>query len=509
MRRSRSIWIGAVAASLLLSACGANPLRAIPDTDAPVSSNQPTTPTHHLAAGVNVLEISITPGEAKVAVGQSTQFTVTLKLSTGQTVYDPQLVSWSLGDPLAGQVDNMGILTPNQPRSTTLRAQLQGKTAEAQVTITPAVYSWQQVPSPTQNDLFAARMVARNDAWVVGANGTVLHYFGNQWQPYYGSRIAQDASLRGIHFADNATGFIVGGKGTEEKPTGAVAYKFDNGNWNETPMTVSGGLRGVWAQDATHAWAVGGDAEGKVLLMKWNGYTWQRDTSYSGKGALNAVHMIGSEGWAVGRSGNDALVLHFNGQKWESQNLPLGTGVFEGTELKGLYMVNGEQGYAVGWAKPTVGFRKGLVLKLDSRGQQRFQWTQWERMEAADGKTQYLDQVPLNAISMFGGGQGWILGSTITPKVWLPLNPMNDVYGNLLSFDGTSYAIDNSYWKYNLSQEFTGIHMLPEGDGVVVGRKGYLMQRAYDWRQLGQYPTSAGGGAAAPGTGTYPYSGTR
>ena len=501
----RSIWIGAVAASLLLPACGGKVIgSAIPEPNVPVTSNQPTTPIHHLAPGVNVLEIAITPGEAKVAVGQSTQFTVTLKLSNGQTVYDPQLVSWSLGDPLAGQVDSMGILTPIQPRSTMIRAQLQGKTAEAMVTITPAVYSWQQVPSPTQNDLFAARMITRNDAWVVGAAGTVLHYFGNQWQPYYG-QIAQDATLRGIHFADNATGFIVGGKGEEEKPTAAVAYKFENGNWVSTAINATGGLRGVWAQDVNHAWAVGGDAEGKVLLMKWNGQSWQRDQSYSGKGYLNAVHMIGSEGWAVGRAGNDALVLRFDGQKWAAQTLPFGTGVFEGTELKGLYMVNGEQGYAVGWAKPTVGFRKGLVLKFDSRGQNRYTYSKWERMEAADSKTQYLDQVPLNAISMFGGGQGWMLGATITPKVWLPLNPMNDVYGNLLSFDGTTYGIDNSYWKYNLSQEFTGIHMLPEGDGIVIGRKGYLMQRSYDWRQLGQYPAAGNDGAPVPGTQTPGY----
>lgn len=506
--KSRSIWIGAVAASLLLSACGRNTLTAIPDTGVASSTNQPTTPLRHLAPGVNVLEISISPGEANVAVGQSTQFSVALKLSTGQMVYDPQLVAWSLGDPLAGQVDGMGILTPSQPRSTTIRASVQGKTAEAKVTITPAVYSWQQVQSPTQNDLFAGRMVARNDAWVVGANGTVLRYFGNQWQPYYG-RIDQATTLRAIHFADNATGFIVGAKGTEEKPGGAVAYKFDNGNWTETPITASGGLRGVWAQDATHAWAVGGDAEGKVLLMKWNGFSWQRDTSYGGKGVLNAVHMVGSEGWAVGRAGSDALILHYDGQKWSPQTMPFGTGVFEGTELKGLYMLNGEQGYAVGWAKPTVGFRKGLVLKFDSRGQNRFTYSRWERVEAADAKTQYLDQVPLNGISMFGGGQGWLLGATITPKVWLPLNPMNDVYGNLLSFDGTTYAIDNSYWKYNLSKEFTGIHLLPEGDGIVVGRQGYLMQRAYDWRQIGQFPSAGTGGGSTvpqvPGSGQYPY----
>jgi photosystem II stability/assembly factor-like uncharacterized protein len=472
---------------------------AVPEPNVSYGSNQPTTPKHHLAPGVNVLEMTLSPAEAKVSVGQSARFTPTLKLSNGQTVYDPMLVSWSLGDPLAGTIDDQGIFNPTQPRSTVVRCELQGKVAEAKVVISPAVYSWQQVPSPTQNDLFAARMISRNDAWVAGANGTVLRYFGGQWQPYYG-QVAQDATFRAIHFADNAAGWMVGYRGEEAKPSEALAYRYENAQWVATQTGAKGSFHGVAAQTPTQAWAVGGDEAGKVLIMKWNGNSWVRDNTYSGKGHLNAVQMVGSNGWAVGRSGNDALVLQYDGQKWQRATLPMGTGLFEGSELKGLYMINGEQGYAVGWAKPTVGFKKGLVFKFDSRGNHRFQYSNWERVEGADAKTKYLDQVPLNAVAMFGGGQGWMLGATITPKVWLPLNPMNDVYGNLLSFDGTSYGIDNSYYKYNLSSEFLGIHLLPEGDGIVVGRKGYLMQRSYDWRQVGQYPTQNGSGAAVPGT---------
>ncbi|MBM3275832.1 MAG: hypothetical protein FJZ00_11810, partial [Candidatus Sericytochromatia bacterium] len=191
--KQRSIWIGAVAASLLLGGCGKLTTMAVPEPNVSYGSNQPTIPKRHLAPGVNVLEMTLSPAEAKVSVGQSARFTPTLKLSNGQTVYDPLLVAWSLGDPLAGTIDDQGIFNPTQPRSTVVRCELQGKIAEAKVVITPAVYSWQQVPSPTQNDLFAARMISRNDAWVAGANGTVLRYFGSQWQPYYG-QMAQDAT---------------------------------------------------------------------------------------------------------------------------------------------------------------------------------------------------------------------------------------------------------------------------------------------------------------------------
>lgn len=497
---TRSFLIGAIAASLLLAGCGKSLNTAIPEPTTALPGAQQGQPAHHLAAGVNVLEIALAPGDSKIAVGATQRFTVTLKLSNGQTVYDPLLVKWSVADPQSGSIDDLGNFTPTQPRTTAIRAELQGKVAEARVAITPAVYTWQQVPSPTSQDLYSARMVARNDAWVVGAHGTVLHYFNSQWQPYQG-QIAPDATLRGVHFADNAAGWIVGGKGEAEKPTAPVAYQYQNGNWVATAVGATGGFRAVASQDMTHAWAAGSDGDGKVLLMKWSGSVWQRDTSFSGKGALNAIQMMGSEGWAVGRDGNDALVLRFNGTKWEKQALPFGTGTFEGSELKGIQMINREQGYAVGWAKQTLGYKKGLVFKFDSRGTTRFQWSQWDRMEAADGKTQYLDQVPLNAVAMFGGDQGWMIGNTISPKVMLPLNPINDVYGNLLSFDGTTYAIDNSYWKYNLSKEFLGIHLTPEGDGVVCGRSGYLMLRSYDWRQQSTTAYGAPSGTApVPGT---------
>ncbi len=507
MRTKRSYLAGAMVAAMLLTACGESPGAAIPDgTTVASTSDYPTTPVHHLPPGVGVESLMLSPASVSISVGSTQQFTPTVKLTDGQTVYDPQLVQWSVGDPAAGSVDYTGVFTPTAPRTTNVSISLDGKTAEAAVTITPAVYSWQQVASPTSADLYAGKVISHNEAWAVGAQGTVLHFLGGQWQIYQGQGFDQGTTLRAIDFSDPSTGWMVGTEAPPGQTGVCVAYAYANGTWVPMPIQATGELRGVAVADRSNAWAVGQDASGKILIMHWAGQGWQRDTSVEDSGRLNAVQMMGDEVWAVGEDDNEPVILHYDGTAWSTNRLPITTGLFETGELRAICMLNQQQGYAVGEYQSPVGSNgfdvpKGLMLKYDSRGQNLFTWSNWTRMSAADTQVQYLDQVPLNGISMLGGGQGWVVGQTVNPQVWLPLSPINAVYGNFLDFDGTTYTIDNSYFKYNLSPTFNGIDVLPQGDGLVVGSQGYIMQRSYDWRQQSTLPSSSNTGTAAvPGT---------
>ncbi|MBU6430242.1 MAG: hypothetical protein KGR26_14600, partial [Cyanobacteria bacterium REEB65] len=269
------------------------------------------------------------------------------------------------------------------------------------------------------------------------------------------------------------------------------------------PTNVTGQLRGVAVMDRSHAWAVGQDAKGKIMILHWDGMSWQRDTSVESSGHLNAVQMLDNQAWAVGQENDAPVILHYDGTHWSNDRLPVSTGLFQTGDLRAIDMINDQQGYAVGVDQPTIGFQGGLMFRYDSRGQNLYTWTNWTRMSAADAKIQYLDQVPLNGIAMLGGGQGWVIGQMINPQEWLPLAPINALYGNLLAFNGTNYTLDNSYFKYNLAQQFNGIDMLPQGDGLVVGSQGYLMQRTYDWQQMGAAPTVSNSGTApVPGVQT-------
>ncbi len=457
-----------------------------------------------LPAGVSVLNMTISPGTLEVSVGQPQRFAVELKLSDGQTMTDPRLVQWSVADPQAGSIDDQGIFTPSSPRITAVRALVQNKVAEAKLTIKTAAYSWQQVDSRTTADLFDAKVLSPNEAWVVGAQGTILRYYNNTWQPIAN---LPGNTLRSVDFSDPSTGWIVGHTGEEKTPKDILTLGYVNGRWIQAPTSVPGALYSVSSVDASNAWAVGQDSAGKALLMRWNGRSWTRDTSYTGKGRLNAVQMLGASlGWAVGQEGGDAVVLRFDGSTWKKDRLPFGFGAFSGSELKGVHMLNAQQGYVVG-RKTVLGTTglvdKGVMLEFDSRGDRDFKWSNWKDLDAASPQTKFLDQVPLNGISMLSGNQGWILGATVTPETLNP-NPVLDVYGNLLAFNGTEYRIEEGYYKVNLAREFTGVDILPLGDGIIVGRQGYVMQRAYDWRQRPVMQTPGQNQTTNPTTGQDP-----
>ncbi len=440
-----------------------------------LSNQRPTLP-----AGVSVLGMTLTPNTLSVSVGQPQRFAIELQLSNGETATDPRLVQWSVADPQAGSIDDQGVFTPTTPRITAIRAFVQNKVAEARLTIKTADYSWQQVDSRTTADLFDAKVLNPNEAWVVGAQGTILRYYNNTWQT-----VTQRTgnTLRSIDFSDPSTGWIVGHTGEEKNPGTILTIGYTGGQWVQTNTTLKGALYGVSSLNSNSAWAVGQDADGKILLMKWNGRNWTRNTSYTANGRLNAVQMLGeSSGWAVGQEGKDAVILRFDGSSWKKDRLPFGFDTFKSSELKGIHMLNAQQGYVVGRKSPLIGYDKGLMLKLDSRGQNDFTWSNWDEMDAASKQTKFLDQVPLNGISMLSGNEGWLLGATITPSTLNP-NPVQDVYGNLLAFNGADYKIEEGFYKVNLAREFTGVDVLPLGDGLIVGRQGYVMQRAYDWRQ--------------------------
>lgn len=492
MTQTGRTWWAGLCLALAVTGCGRPAVPALPD---PLGSNgsqlQQQPPSARLPVGVTATSIRLSATEAKVAVGSTNRIRVEVALSNGQLVTDPRLCQWSVSDPQAAAVDQTGLVTGLNPRSARVRAQVGTVVAELDIDIVPALLAWQQVTSPVVADLFGVRMLSRQDGWAVGARGTILRWVGQQWVVHPG---ATDAGVthRGISVSEPGTGWIVGHRGTEDNPQGAVAMALAGQQWISVPVPATGGLRAVATIDRERAWAVGADGSGRVLIMRWTGRNWVQDTTWTGKGSLNAIQMIGTEGWAVGREGNNPLVLHYDGFRWNKQNLPFGTGVLESGELRGLTMINADQGYAVGWSEPAVGFRKGLVFRFDARGQRRFQWSQWDRVDAADQGVPYLAQSSLNAVAMLSGTEGWILGETVTPRQLVPVGPVNDLYANLLSFDGSNYRPDDKFFRYNLSKECTGIHLLPEGQGAACGRQGYLMMRMPDFRQpYGSAPNSS------------------
>lgn len=432
-----------------------------------------------MPAGVTATSLIISPNPAAVSIGQTQRLSVSMKLSNGKTSTDPSWVRWSLGDPQAAVITGEGVITPRQPRSTKIIAEVSALKVEVPLTIEQAGYNWQQVDSPTSKDLYAVKMLSSQEAWVVGDDSTLLHLVNSYWQGV----TPPDAGvqLRGIDFSDASNGWAVG-----HYTTGQVAiWRFVNGNWVRFPQTQAGTLYAVNAVDSTHAWAVGEDTSGKVLLMRYSGAGWVKDSTYSGSGALRALHMMGSVGWAVGSSGNSSLILKYENNDWSEEGVSPLQSIenalsFTSAELTAVQMIDSQQGYAVGY-RQSLFHKTGLVLKYDARGGWTNLW-HWSDETPSDDQftSSYLNQVPLNGLYLTSGSSGWLLGETIDP--WKIGTVLTKVYGNLLDWDGTTYRLDTTYRKTNLSTKFQAIDVLPSGEGVIVGTGGYLMQRKYDWQ---------------------------
>jgi hypothetical protein len=150
-------------------------------------------------------------------------------------------------------------------------------------------------------------------------------------------------------------------------PTWEVVPSADPG---EAPTT----LLGVVAVTATEGWAVGGigipGAPTAVAIQRWDGTTWSAAEGPSPGTTANELLAVDASGpndvWAVGRtssgSGDDPLVLHFDGTEWSQ------VAVTEeiGGVLTGVAAIAPTDVWAVGYVgDPAASLERALVLHWD------------------------------------------------------------------------------------------------------------------------------------------------
>ncbi|MFH1564087.1 MAG: PQQ-binding-like beta-propeller repeat protein [Nitrospirota bacterium] len=95
--------------------------------------------------------------------------------------------------------------------------------------------------------------------WAVGANGTILRYYGTTWSAVNST---VTTNLYSVHFSDANTGWIAGADGT--------VLQYVNGTWVKVNLGVQANLYSVFINDATHGWAVGDDS----TILFYNGVGW-------------------------------------------------------------------------------------------------------------------------------------------------------------------------------------------------------------------------------------------
>ncbi|MGH1363170.1 MAG: protein kinase domain-containing protein [Calditrichia bacterium] len=159
----------------------------------------------------------------------------------------------------------------------------------------------------------ASAIVSKEEAWVVGNHGNILHYINGKWTlrplPAKEDSLLKK-NLMAIKMLNRGYGWTVGKDGILAKYTEdkwkiiAPPEGFETTNFTGVDLTPDG-----------TAWIIGW---GGIILSNKNG-NWHNFESPVDKN-LQAIHMTSNtDGWAVGTHGT---ILRFNGSEWVLQPSP-------------------------------------------------------------------------------------------------------------------------------------------------------------------------------------------
>lgn len=515
-------WIvaGLIAAGML-SACGRNgtvaPAIPLPQTQRAYTPGYGDQGSQTLPTDRTPKKLTITPATAVVPIGSSVQLTGTVQLDNGQTVSNFTGITFTLPNtndqgPVIQKRDSTGTVFVGQREGTiTITGTVGDLKATATIQVVKANDMWQQIPSGTNNDLRAVKMINDWEGWAVGNSGTILHYMQGNWMAMRAQR-SSNPNLCGIDFGDVNEGWAVGDN---------AIVRFNNGVWTEVGSPSAGSLRAVDMISLSDGWIVG-EQNGRGLVLRFQGGQWT-DAAAGIKDPLWSVSAIApNDVWAVGESGTlkSPAIYHFDGTSWSKAkfgekwpNLKIWTGSYK---LKGIKMLNGGQGWAVGTYSPigsSLTGDKGVMFRYDGN------LGTWIEVPFT-GDDPKLKYVTYNAVGMQSGNKGFVLGNVNQRPLDMSATPQ--LYGNLLESDGQSIKVSTNYQAKQVGNGFYGIDMLYNGNGAIVGDQGMILMHLYDVNRPTQanntggytgsygsnYNNAGGGYYGSPG-GTYdPYGGT-
>jgi hypothetical protein len=174
--------------------------------------------------------------------------------------------------------------------------------------------SWASVSTPTTNNLLGVWGASSTALWAVGAAGTVLQGDGTKWTAVASGLTTAD--LDAVSGSSASDVWAVGGSPT----TSATILHFGTSWSSITGLPAKLGLRGVWAPDSTHAFAVGAPGFNSRVppMLAWNGTAWSAadvgaDVNLSFDGVWGTSP---TDVWAAGTWVSQGNVSHFDGTTW-------------------------------------------------------------------------------------------------------------------------------------------------------------------------------------------------
>ncbi len=259
-------------------------------------------------------------GPDTVLIGGSVVFTATVIDTGGNPVASPTLTFQSSSVGVA-TINNAGNAQGVSEGDVTIRASGGGIDSNALPLAVLQGYGWvdQSSAAPTVQTLRGVHFATNREGWIVGDLGTILHTAnaGKNWT-------AQVSNATGS--ALNAVGFISPTIGVAVGSGGRVLRTINAGTtWTSLFVGVTSDLNDVYFQDAVRGWIVG---NGGVILRSTNaGASWVRVLPNSTILDLERVafprYTLGGNppadpygrGWAVG-AGGTILTSNDFGTTW-------------------------------------------------------------------------------------------------------------------------------------------------------------------------------------------------
>ncbi|GII35277.1 hypothetical protein Pph01_02800 [Planotetraspora phitsanulokensis] len=271
--------------------------------------------------------------------------------------------------------------------------------------------SLSDVAGSSAHDIWA---VGQQSVWDIWMNrGVITHWNGTSWTEV---GIRGDTTgaghLRSVAVSSANEVWAVG-EGHDGLPYVAKGSR-DGFDRVTVPQFRTGDWLGGVAASTGRVVAVGSRGD-RVLMAASSGPakggTWT--TALGPEGVLYGVAVTGkSDGWAVGDTGDQPLIMRLSGTGWKSVHLPS----IEGGYLRDIYVADRKHAIAVGGVYRSSGKIVPLVLRWDGR--------RWIRSDPP------AKQAELYGVTGDGDGTYWVSG----------YDAGHAAEGFLLRYDGTKWT---------------------------------------------------------------------
>ncbi len=238
--------------------------------------------------------------------------------------------------------------------------------------------NWEYLIRLLAPSLYGVNFFAHDNIWMVGWDGMVTIYDGNEW--FSKTLFTTDGNsntLRGIDVVDENTAWVVGYDGFAAKTT-------DGGNsWEYQESGVTESLYGIFALNAGKAWAWGATG---TLIRSDDGVTWTALTTPVSTSLYGGFFFDENNGWIVGKDGLKAKTTDGG-----DSLIDLTDTLLTDENLNAILFVSSSKGWIAG--------DNGTILYTENGGDS------WTTQESG------LTTEDLYAIEFINETTGWIVGS--------------------------------------------------------------------------------------------------